>query len=572
MLTTLALLLTAAPAQQPEPLGALDYLPADSVVCFEASREPWQRLGASTRLHALLGLEGVQECLDPTQEMLAGLDDEEMGGMGAALWNALAYSRLYTAVSVEDLNRSPRLMAGLELGPGAVIDLAALLPEAQRVELLGGELFVPAEGGSAFWRHDKLVLAAFQLGFVEVDDSAAWLEAQIRRARSGDRGLAALPSVGRLRGELAGGDDLVGVWVPAEALDLERWRAQVPETEREEAEQIFGLLTEAGLHDLGGFGWTISIDGPDLLDRTVIYKAGFGGEVLRPEVLAAADLPARAAALPGDTAVVRLAAFDMGAAVVELIRMAGILASAEGQPWPPEGMGEHFETAQRVAAALGPVAGHCLRAEDMWTAADDDSLMIGDIWIDVREPMELDAAMQRVPAEVMRLLEQGFPVRGKTFAARNQGSRLVITETSADPTESRLGDTPGFQRGLAPFRGYLEQGGVMVLDYAGPEFLAFVVQRLRDMGTDLDWEDMAGVPRIDRLPGFDELVGLVGPVAGVTQVRPDGVYVEYRSALGYSGSSLIGSSIDLLVGLGSWFEAVGEEVNAAAAEEDGPVR
>ncbi|MBL7008452.1 MAG: hypothetical protein ISR76_05600 [Planctomycetes bacterium] len=561
-----ALVLTVfLPAQQPA--SALDYLPADSVICLEASREPWERLGASTRLHAVLGLQGVQDCLAPTLELLASFDDEEGHGFGASLWNALAYSRMWVAVSVADLDDARPVM-GIDLGPGAVLDLDGLFPEAHRRELAGGTLWrVPRVG--AFWREGGVLIAtaSFSSGLDASLSDEEYLEGLVHGARAGGGGLAALPGMRRLRAELAGGDDLIGVWVPGEALDLDRWRALVPEVDRQETETILGVLTELGLHDLGGFGWTISVDAPDLLDRSVVYKRGFGGPILRPEVLAAADLPARAAALPGDTAQARLMAVDLGAATAELLRLAAIFAELDGQTWPPEGMGEHLETAQRIASALGPVVGSCLRAEDLWVSAEDEALMLGDLWIDIQDPTGLDAALQRVPDEVERLLEQGFAVKGKTFASRNRGDRLMILESGAEPTASRLGDTAGFKHGMAPFRDRLEQGGVVALDYAGPEFIALVVQRLRELGGDLDWETMKGVPRIDLLPGFDELVKLVGPSAGINLVRPDGLYSEYRSALGYSASNLIGSSADLMLGFGSWLEAVEQEAQASAVPQ-----
>jgi hypothetical protein len=560
MLLTTAILSFAPvlPAPQ-EPPSAVAYLPEDTLIAFSASREPWTRLGEGTRLHQVLGVQGVEDALAPMIEATSEFDRETTSGAGAALWNALAYSRMWLAMPVSGLDEGHAAMA-VEMGPGAVLELDQLFPDATTLTVRGVEVRV-AEGFGVFCRDGDVVAGMIDLGGLTADTASAAAEelaARVLSARSGGAGLDDLSGMNRLREHFEGGDDLIGVWVPAEALDMDRLRAAFPEEARDfdEAERFLELM---GLSDFGGFAWTVSIDGRDLRDRTAVLLPGFGGPVWSGELLAAADLPGRAAALPADTSVARLVALDFGAMVSEFFRLAEGLAGMEGQVWPPEGLGEMLVTAQRIASALGPVAGMTVRQDDLWNALEDGDLMLGDIWVDIQEPTALDAAVQELPAPVLDLLRQGFHFGGKDFAYAVRGDRLMVSESAAEPVEGRLADSPAFHRALQVYAEELAQGGIALIDYGGPEMVAAQVQRVRDQAADMG-PMPDGLPRLDALPGFDELVGALGPSVGIWQITGDGVVVDYRTSLGYSFTTLLGSSTDLLMGLGEWSEAVEREV------------
>ncbi len=568
MLLTTAILSFAPvlPAPQ-EPPSAVAYLPEDTLIAFSASREPWTRLGEGTRLNQVLGVQGVEDCLAPMIEATSEFDREAAAGAGAALWNALAYSRLWMALPVSGLDEG-HLAVAVEMGPGAVLDLEQLFPTSTTSTHLGVEIRVV--GGLGVFCRDGAVLAGMlDLGGFEEETEAAAAEelaARVLSARSGGPGLDDLAGMERLRQGFESADDLLGVWVPGEALDLARLRAAFPE-EADEFDELETFLDLMGLRDFGGLAWTVSIDGRDLRDRTAILLPGFGGPVWSREMLAAADLPGRAASLPADTSVVRLLALDFGAAVSEMFRLAGGLAELDGSAWPPEGMGEVFATTQRIADALGPVAGMTVRGDDMWNAIEDRELMIGDIWVDIQQPDALGAAVQELPPPVVGLLQQGFDYRGKKFAYGVRGDRLMITESAAGPVEGRLADSPAFHRALAVYAAEFEAGGIALIDYAGPEMVAAQVQRLRDQAADMG-PMPDGLPRLDRLPGFDELVGSLGPSVGIWRVTAGGMVADYHTSLGYSFTTLLGSSSDLLMGLGEWSSAVEREARGAEPAED----
>ncbi len=564
LLTALLLCAPALPAQ--EPPTALDFLPADATVVFEASREPWSRLGKRTRLHAVLGMEGVQESLEPMIDALSGFDRETANGFGAATWNALAYSRLWATFPLSEIKEA-RMVLAMDLGPGAVLDLGAAFPEASTVTAQGVE-FLTVPGLGAFRMEGRVLLATLDLDSSADDPclaEAEYLAGRVLAGRAGAGGLGDLPGLQRLRREISSPDDVLALYLPAEALDFERLLATFPD---EGLEEPFAFMETLGLHRLEGIGWTVSIDGPDLRDRSLVLLPGIGGPIWSPELAAAADLPGRAAGLPGDTAVARMAVMDLGGAMSELLRLGSEVAALEGQAWPPEGMEGYFATAQEVADALGPVMGTVLRAEELWSAFEDRSLMIGEVWVDIEEPMALDAAMQELPEEVLRLLRQGTHFQGKKFAYQVRGDRLMLVESALDPTDSRLDGTRGYAEATARYAEELASGGIVVLDYAGPEATATLVQRLRELGEDFG-DPAAGLPDVRRLPGFDELVNQVGPMFGIWRLRPDGIEADYRSGLGYSATSLIGSGADLLMGLGDFASTVEQEVQSTAPEPDG---
>lgn len=550
-------------AQQP---SALELMPSDSLIVFEASREPWRRLGEGTRLHAVLGLDGVRECLAPTEEVIAELDRGEFAGAGAALWNALAYGRMWLAFPLSGF-REPRMVLGLDLGPGAVFDPATIFPDAEWVER-GGERFLELAGGSAWWRDGDVLLASVRFERAPGESPASevdYLAATLAAGRAG-HGLARLPGMQRLRDELAGPDDLIGLWLPRENVDLGRVRASLPPDAAGEADldDGFALMAKLGFDRLGGAGWALSLAGADLRERILVLHPNFYGGVLRPDPA----LPARLAALPGDTALARLGSLDFGLAVAEILRLAEAIAEVEDETWPPDGMAEHFETARRIAAAVGPSVGFVTRADDLWAAENDLVLLLGDAWLEVRDPAAYESALARLPEPTQRLLAEGMTVRGKRLGAFLRGDRLVFAESSGAPIEARLGQQRAWLGASAPFRAQFDRGGIVAMDYAGPEYQAFLVQRLRFLGSTIEQEPFAGFPRLAALPGFDQLVHLLGPSLGVVVLREDGCAVEYRGPFGYSLYSALNAAAGLLEGFVSVMNQVGQSIDAAPEDEE----
>jgi hypothetical protein len=217
MLLTTAILSFAPvlPAPQ-DPPPAVAYLPEDTLIAFSASREPWTRLGEGTRLHQVLGVQGVEDALAPMIEATSEFDRETTSGAGAALWNALAYSRMWLAMPVSGLDEGHAAMA-VEMGPGAVLELDQLFPDATTLTVRGVEVRV-AEGFGVFCRDGDVLAGMIDLGGLTADTASAAAEelaARVLSARSGGAGLDDLSGMNRLREHFEGGDDLIGVWVPS---------------------------------------------------------------------------------------------------------------------------------------------------------------------------------------------------------------------------------------------------------------------------------------------------------------------------------------------------------------------
>jgi hypothetical protein len=529
MTPLLALLPLLAPAQSAP--QAVDYLPADTLIAFEVSIEPWQRLGDQTILAQMMQQESMAQLVTPMAAQFDMAMAQATAQLGFDLASLLAGSRMYLAVPFSVVeNEGGQIVFAVDLDADIAqgVELGKMISSfGQGAWSQNGTVLVGTMHTDEMESMDQRIQTGFEEGVFMPspmrDGDTTYLNGLLDAGRKG-AGFSASTTFRNMAAKARTGNELMAVWVVLEQID----RAFIENASGEALpEGIEALAEQAGISNLNGVGYSFSIAGPMFEDRFVLSGPEFGAQLFAGDMLELVNLPQLLSALPHDTVQVQLGAMDYAVLGDMLKGMLELGMQISGEEVPAEA--EPFLAALwQVFESVGPVSAGIMRVDDF------DRGQAGDAWIQVQNEAGLREALSVIPEEVFEGIQSAMAMNagGLQLKMEIEGSRFVFLESLGQPTTERLLTQGEFQ----PSADWLRQfpaSQVFGIEFVHRDLIVEGFQLMRDRGDELLGLMGGDIPiSFEVLPEPVVMQSILRPMTGVWLADTNGLSWVTRSPLG----------------------------------------